>query len=254
MESILNQKNLRCPFEIICTDDASGDQTYEVLCALREKHPEIRLFQHAKNRGGGAARNTCVSHAQGDLIFCLDADNVLVPNSVQILIDTLDQTGHDAVAFGMVQYFVGKQTWTDLIPYEFLGETYDLREIVQNPITPPWSGNYLYTKESFVRVGGYPKLPIDTYAFGFLQVQNGFKMSHVPNTFYLNRHGTISYYIRESASQRLPKSFFSFLLERKHLFTPKTVQMLEKHKQFFAKKEPCTDHIGLMSEKCIEVR
>ena len=112
LDSIYKQ-HLNMPFEIICTDDGSSDMSYEILLGYKADHPEVKIYKHDKNRGGGAARNTCVKYAKGDLIFCLDSDNILVENSVNGLIQLLDQTCCDIAVFKEIHYFQGdllKQT------------------------------------------------------------------------------------------------------------------------------------------------
>lgn len=256
IESILDQKNLNCPFEIVCTDDGSKDGTYSLLCSLRKKHPEMRVFQHEKNQGGGACRNTCVSQAQGDLIFCLDSDNVLAPNSVQTLIDHLDRSGDDAVAFGEAHYFRETREVSGKSVYQLPEEKVTLQQVLQETETPPWSGNYLYTKKSFTKAGGYPTdvNAMDTYAFGFLQLMNGCKMSYVPGTFYLHRHGIDSYYVRESAARRLTKVFCTFLLAHKKLFTRKTVKLLNQQLDLANQGKPGKDQIALLKEKKLQLK
>ena len=41
----------------------------------------LNSMLHAVNGGASKARNTCIEHAQGDLIFNLDSDNYLEPRS-----------------------------------------------------------------------------------------------------------------------------------------------------------------------------
>src|ERR1700731_2316616 len=68
--------------ELIIVNDCSNDNTLEVLRELKEKYPAIVIIEHSRNKGGAAARNTAVENAKHELLFCLDADNVLVPLSI----------------------------------------------------------------------------------------------------------------------------------------------------------------------------
>ncbi len=57
-------------YEVIVVDDGSRDRTAEIA----RKYPRVKLMQHSKNRGSGAARKTGVRQAQGSIIVMTDAD------------------------------------------------------------------------------------------------------------------------------------------------------------------------------------
>jgi len=65
--------------EIIVVDDGSSDDTLRI-CKSFESGTLKVLTQD--NRGASAARNLALSHAQGDYIQWLDADNLLGPDKV----------------------------------------------------------------------------------------------------------------------------------------------------------------------------
>src|SRR5512141_190068 len=57
-------------YEVIVVDDGSRDKTAEIV----RRYPRARLVQHPTNRGTGAATNTAVRHARGEIIAMTDAD------------------------------------------------------------------------------------------------------------------------------------------------------------------------------------
>ena len=66
VESILNQ-NFNKPFEIILIDDASTDDSINIL--KRFKSPIIKLISQKFNSGPASTRNTGLKHAKGKYIF-----------------------------------------------------------------------------------------------------------------------------------------------------------------------------------------
>ncbi|MDP3046553.1 MAG: glycosyltransferase family 2 protein [Chloroflexota bacterium] len=61
-------------YEIIVVDDASNDNSRELLTELRARYPRLRLVFHETNRGYGGALCSGFSHATKDLVFYTDGD------------------------------------------------------------------------------------------------------------------------------------------------------------------------------------
>lgn len=63
-------------FEVIIVDDASTDNTYELLLEYtRNSGKHISVFKHQVNKGPGVARNTALQRAIGERILFLDVDD-----------------------------------------------------------------------------------------------------------------------------------------------------------------------------------
>ncbi len=65
--------------ELLVVNDGSRDRTCEVASALSEKDPTVRVINHPKNRGYGAALKTGFAMARGELVGFLDADGTYPP-------------------------------------------------------------------------------------------------------------------------------------------------------------------------------
>ena len=72
--------------EIIAVDDCSKDGTFAMLESMAANEPRLRVFRSAVNMGLCITRNIGASHAQGDWIWFLDSDDLLMPNAVETLL------------------------------------------------------------------------------------------------------------------------------------------------------------------------
>src|SRR5688572_9260073 len=72
--------------EVVMVDDSSTDSTPRVMEELKIKYPSIVTLRHNINKGSAAAsRNTAIDSSHNELLFCLDADNLLIPGTIQLL-------------------------------------------------------------------------------------------------------------------------------------------------------------------------
>ncbi len=255
INSIYLQNDLQCPFEIVCTDDGSTDSTHSILDRLASAFPEIKVYRHLRNQGGSLTRNTCVYHSRGDLIFCLDSDNVLCPDSIQGLIERMDETSADVVSFGGMRYFKCDFVPLSTVQYATADGYYDLEALLANENTPPWSGNYLYTRTSFDNAGGYPpRLTTDTFSFGLRQVLTGSKMTYLPGTYYWHRVDVGGYYTRESTTNRIGIDFFDTILSIRPLLEDSCLKHIEEQREKAINGWSYIDQISMLMNQQIRVK
>ena len=76
-------------FEVIIVDDGSSDNSIAMLQALQEKY-SFRLYTQA-NQGVSAALNHGLRHAKGTYVSTPDLDDIMLPSSVRIRAEYLDQ-------------------------------------------------------------------------------------------------------------------------------------------------------------------
>lgn len=76
-------------FEIVVVDDGSTDATNAVIRSFRDKR--IRVLRHETNRGVGAACNTGIAGASGELIAWLDSDDTWHPEKLEQQVRFLKQ-------------------------------------------------------------------------------------------------------------------------------------------------------------------
>jgi len=78
-------------YEIIAVDDGSSDKSPTILARLQDSgEPALRIFQHKKNRGKGAAMRTGLEAVTGDLVLVQDADLEYDPADYAALLKPFD--------------------------------------------------------------------------------------------------------------------------------------------------------------------
>lgn len=71
--------------EVVCVDDGSSDDTFARMRRLSREHPQVRAI-HQENAGKGAALNTGIAAAHGDVLVLVDADGLFRPNTLTLLL------------------------------------------------------------------------------------------------------------------------------------------------------------------------
>lgn len=82
-------------WEVLIVDDGSTDNTANVARMAAARYPWVRLIQHPRNMGLGAAMKTGFIHAQGEIVCSMDCDCTFAPERLPELID-LVRNGADA--------------------------------------------------------------------------------------------------------------------------------------------------------------
>lgn len=90
--------------EIVIIDDCSTDNTREVIEGLAQEHTCIKYIALPQNKGAQYARIMGIQQATGDLIAFLDSDDELLPDSVEIRVNALLNSGFsEALVFGFLE-------------------------------------------------------------------------------------------------------------------------------------------------------
>jgi len=83
LEIVLAQRPVK---EVIVVDDASTDNTYQVLKNIAANESRIKLFKHEYNQGKGAALRTGFSKVSAPYVIIQDADLEYDPNEYYLLL------------------------------------------------------------------------------------------------------------------------------------------------------------------------
>lgn len=99
-------------FELIIVDDSSTDKTFTIGSVFLKKDARIKLFKNEYNLGQFANRNKAIELAQGVYVKFLDSDDILMPNGLEVMINSM-------MAFPLAGIGVpAKVCFSDKLPYQ----------------------------------------------------------------------------------------------------------------------------------------
>jgi glycosyltransferase involved in cell wall biosynthesis len=115
------EKVQKTPYEkeIIIVDDGSFDGTRDELKKIDTAN--VKIFLHDKNRGKGAALQTALQHATGDVLVIQDADMEYDPSDYPKLLEPIEG-GNADVVFG--SRFLGAGSHRVLFFWHSLGNRF----------------------------------------------------------------------------------------------------------------------------------
>ncbi|MBR3622514.1 MAG: glycosyltransferase [Selenomonadaceae bacterium] len=103
LESVISQE-LK-DFEILCIDDASTDNSPEIMRKYTEKDKRIRIITLQKNGGQAAGRNLGMKNAEGEYVYFLDSDDMLQEGALQSMCSLIDQYQVDGMVFNAEDFY-----------------------------------------------------------------------------------------------------------------------------------------------------
>ncbi len=156
IRSVLNQthKNI----QLIVVDDASTDNSVNVIRNLVGSNPAVKFLALSENAGNCKAFNRGLALAKGSFIIDLAADDVLLPNRVEVGVKKLQEMGerfgvHFSDAEIIDAYGAHLYNHSDRFPHETIpqGDVYK-QVIARYFICPP---TVMFTRQVAEVLGGY---------------------------------------------------------------------------------------------------
>lgn len=152
LDSIVNQ-TLK-DIEIICIDDCSTDNSFNILKDYAAKDDRIVVLKQEKNQGQGIARNRGLDTAKGEFIIFIDPDDWCELNTCELAYNKISGTNSDICLYGFSHYYedkgIHKSSNYMLKPLFEYAQNNDLVEITKldnNFIKSVFIWTYIYNAE-----------------------------------------------------------------------------------------------------------
>jgi glycosyltransferase involved in cell wall biosynthesis len=206
-------------FEIVMVNDGSTDNTADILHKLSGKYQNIKIINHPINKGGGATRNTAVKNSSNEIIFCLDSDDILPPNTLSKMLSYIENKKCDGVAIHKSIKFNGVniKDIERVDEFGYVNQQIPVGSLIEKHGEPlcPLYYIFMFTKKAWKVCGGYPEdHGFDTQGFAWRFLLNGLVAYTCPEASYLHRiNFHKSYYIREYLSGKINLDWIKIITE-----------------------------------------
>jgi glycosyltransferase involved in cell wall biosynthesis len=137
-------------WELIIVDDVSSDGSVSIARAYEQKDARIKVYVNQTNLGDYPNRNKAASYAKGKYLKYLDADDIIYPHGLEVMVHTMEQ-------FPEAGLGISQKVVEDVKPYPFLmdpKETFT-REFLKRGVLGLGPTGTIVRRDAFEKLGGF---------------------------------------------------------------------------------------------------
>ncbi|WP_317167679.1 glycosyltransferase family 2 protein [Chryseobacterium sp. Tr-659] len=196
-------------WQVIIVDDASTDNSVEVIQSLIGNDPRFKLYKNPVNKGCGFTKRECMKYAEGNLCAYLDPDDALYPEALEKTFNEFVE--QDSLVAIYSQMMLCNE---NLIPEKVYASTkpiYNNRYFFNCPTQ--FAHFFVFKKEIYLRTSGINpslKSAVDQDLYLKILEQGEIKYIKEPLYFYRLHSNGIS---QQSAKQSAKESFAKVIHE-----------------------------------------
>ena len=140
--------------EVLAVDDASTDNSLQILQQTAARDSRLRIFHHSMNQGQAVARNLALREARGEYVCMVDADDWLSTDALEKAVDVFrEHPQTDSVVFRLVRHYDADGSEEDYPPTAQLDSTATLSGEQAFRLSLDWTlhGLYMVRRELHLR-------------------------------------------------------------------------------------------------------
>lgn len=246
LNSIINQSLKE--IEIICVDDASTDNSLNILKDFSKKDNRIQYRVQHENSGAGIARNRGMEYATGEFISFIDSDDFVIDNTAyEKLYEYAVECKADIVSANLNIYKNGEfqnNPFSNIIkctsyikpqeygiPWYFQKNLYRKQFLKENNIEFPDYRNGedpLFLTKVLVNVDFVYCLPVDFYAYTFACKTSPYKINSEKSEIdYIKHFRDVLTLLNNSKFEKTyleyEKSMYKFFVDHTFTFPSKSL-------------------------------
>lgn len=116
-------------WELIITDDQSKDNSLEIAKSYAPKDDRIKVYLNEQNLGDYPNRNKAASYAKGKYLKYVDADDMIYPSGLELLVNYMEQ--FPDAGFGLCSL---EQDSERMFPFQLKPREIYVRNYIQNKL------------------------------------------------------------------------------------------------------------------------
>lgn len=137
-------------WEAIIVDDASTDDSVEVIKSIIKDDPRFKLYHNAVNQGCGFTKRECMKYAEGELCAYLDPDDAIYTQALEKTINEFANTTDIVATYSQMMLCDD-----NLVPDKIFASTkqvYNSRYFFNCPIQ--FAHFFTFKKETYLKTSG----------------------------------------------------------------------------------------------------
>ena len=210
IDSILHQSFT--DFEFLICDDCSTDNSAEILQKAAAADSRIKLLRNDKNSGVTYSLNKLLQEASAPLIARMDADDIAMPNRLELQFEFMQNHPATAVAGGDLEIIDEDNKSLGMRYYPRSWKEVKKQMMCRSPLAHP---AVIMRKSVIDQLGGYIEQPgCEDYYLWLRIAENGYELANLPET--LLRYRLSANQIKQ---RNMKKSLLSTIrLQKKYIF------------------------------------
>ncbi len=176
--------------EIICVEDCSTDNSYNILVDLACSDSRIRIIKNEHNMGLSETRNNGIKAATGKYIFFLDSDDYIEFNVLENLYTLIDNKNLDVLFFGFNEHSlergkINRYERKNIYPLicsgkEFFMDSLNSKIMITAACTAIYKRNFIIDKKLTFK----KDILYEDVLFGFEVLMSADRVSGISETYY----------------------------------------------------------------------
>lgn len=189
LKSIIEQTMDFREFEIIMVDDASEDNTFEIMKKYADKYDNFFAYKRDEKSGSaGLPRNEAIQHATGKYLMFIDADDTYEKDACEKMYNAIEETGADFVTANAIDMTEdGEKTDVFMSREKYVSQEISIKNIKYDVLPMSCSACFKIINTEFVKKNNLHFLhgvPAEDSYFSYTSLMKSNKAYYLSEVIY----------------------------------------------------------------------